>query len=166
VTDLATVIYARIEPTHTGGWRARWANAGHPPPLLVLATGETRYLDRPSGLLLAFGDAQHTDGLVDLPPMSTLLLYTDGLVESRTVDIDQGLEQLQRAAAVAATWSLERLCGHVLAELASDTNEDDVTLLAVRTPGHGAIPLLATGKAAAPTALRPGRYGGRSPRSG
>ncbi|MDX6207149.1 MAG: hypothetical protein QOF39_3206 [Frankiales bacterium] len=166
VTDLATVIYARIEPTHTGGWRARWANAGHPPPLLVLATGETRYLDRPSGLLLAFGDAQHTDGLVDLPPMSTLLLYTDGLVESRTVDIDQGLEQLQRAAAVAATWSLERLCGHVLAELASDTNEDDVTLLAVRTPGHGAIPLLATGRATGPTALRPGRYGGRSPRSG
>ncbi|MDX6207846.1 MAG: hypothetical protein QOE24_237 [Frankiales bacterium] len=136
VTDLATVTYARIEPTPAGGWRMRWANAGHPPPLMISASGEARYLDQPSGVLLAFGDAPHTDGLIDLPPLSTLLLYTDGLVESRAVDIDEGLERLRRAAAVAATWSLERLCEHVLGELTRNSNEDDVTLLAVRIPSQ------------------------------
>jgi serine phosphatase RsbU (regulator of sigma subunit) len=111
------------------------ANAGHPPPLLVSAEGTARYLAEPSGILLAFGESRHTDGTVALPPLSTLLLYTDGLVESRHRDIDHGLDRLLATAVVAAGWPPVRFCDHILSELAGDANEDDVTLLAVRVPG-------------------------------
>ena len=73
-----------------------------------------------------------------LIPGDCLVLFSDGLVESRTVDIDKGLERLRRAAVVAANWPLDRLCEHVLGELTrGDSNEDDVTLLALRIPGTG-----------------------------
>ncbi|MDX6222302.1 MAG: hypothetical protein QOD91_1356, partial [Frankiales bacterium] len=136
VTDLATAVYGRIEATHPGRWQLRWANAGHPPPLLITAEGQICYLDDPSGVLLAFGDSEHTDGAVALPPLSTLLLYTDGLVESRHRDLDHGLNRLRTVAAEASSWTLEAFCDHVLGELARDHNEDDVTLLAVRVPHH------------------------------
>ncbi|BEP14121.1 hypothetical protein acdb102_24320 [Acidothermaceae bacterium B102] len=134
VTDLATAIYGRIEESTEGGWQLRWANAGHPPPLLVLADGTARFLDEPSGLLIAFGDSSHRDGIASLPPLATLLLYTDGLVESRKRDIDHGLNRLLTVATDAADLPLSRLCDHVLGELAGVANEDDVTLLAVRIP--------------------------------
>ncbi len=134
VADLATVVYGRIEATPHGNWQLRWANAGHPPPLLVTAQGEARYLDDPSGVLLAFGDSHYEDGTAALPPLSTLLLYTDGLVESRHRDIDSGLELLRATATEASQFPLERLCDHVLSELAGAHNEDDVTLLSVRIP--------------------------------
>ncbi|MDX6227538.1 MAG: hypothetical protein QOI76_928 [Frankiales bacterium] len=136
VTDLATAVYGRIEATQPGQWQLRWANAGHPPPLLITSDGQIRYLDHPSGVLLAFGDSQHTDGAIDLPPLSTLLLYTDGLVESRHRDLDHGLNRLRATAAHASAWPLETFCDHILSELARDHNEDDVTLLAVRVPRH------------------------------
>lgn len=133
VADLATAVYARIEGPDGGPWQLRWANAGHPPPLLVTVDGATRYLDQPSGQLLGLGTGQHTDGTTALPPQSTLLLYTDGLVESRHVPIDVGLDLLAAAAAEAAGQSLEQFCDHLVAELAGDAT-DDVTLLAVRIP--------------------------------
>jgi Stage II sporulation protein E (SpoIIE)/GAF domain len=136
VTDLATAVYARIEAKGAGRWQLRWANAGHPPPLLVTTDGQIRYLDHPSGVLLAFGDSHYDDGTVALPPLSTLLLYTDGLVESRHRDIDLGLKRLRTTAAQACQWPLEQFCDHVLSELALGQNEDDVTLLAVRVPLH------------------------------
>jgi Stage II sporulation protein E (SpoIIE)/GAF domain len=135
VTDLATAIYGRIEESTPGRWQFRWANAGHPPPLLVTEEGTARYLAEPAGILLAFGDSHHTDGTVALPPRSTVLLYTDGLVESRHRDIDHGLDRLQATAVGAAGWPLAQFCDHILSELVGDANEDDVTLLAVRVPG-------------------------------
>ncbi|MDX6245842.1 MAG: hypothetical protein QOE76_3565 [Frankiales bacterium] len=138
VAELATAIYGRLEARGDGSWRLRWANAGHPPPLLCTADGQARYLDTPSGVLLAFGDAEHTDGVVDLPPLSTLLLYTDGLVESRDLDIDRGFDRLRRTAMAAAHLQVDQFCDHVVGRLADGANEDDVTVLAVRTPQVGA----------------------------
>lgn len=135
VTDLATAIYGRIEVSAAGLCRFRWANAGHPPPLLVTHDGTSRYLVEPSGILLAFGDSRYSDGLVALPAGSTLLLYTDGLVESRQREIDDGLARLAVAAETAAAWSLQAFGGHVLTELVGSANEDDVTVLAIRVPG-------------------------------
>ena len=136
VTDLATAVYAHIEAAADGGWQLRWANAGHPPPLLVTTEGDTRYLDDPSGVLLAFGDSHYEDGTVALPALSTLLLYTDGLVESRHRDIDHGLDRLRATAAEAGGRPLDGFCDHILSELARGHNEDDVTLLAVRVPAQ------------------------------
>jgi hypothetical protein len=138
VTDLATVLYGRIEQSTPGRWRFRWANAGHPPPLLVTADGAARFLDDPSGVLIAFGDSTYRDGVVTLPPLSMLLLYTDGLVESRNRDIDDGLDRLRAVARDAAALPLGRFCDYVLQELAGESNDDDVTLLAVRVPGESA----------------------------
>jgi hypothetical protein len=134
VVDLATAVYARIEASEDGGWQLRWANAGHPPPLLITTDGQIRYLDDPSGVLLAFGDSHYDDGTIALPPLSTLLLYTDGLVESRRRDIDHGLDRLRETAMQACQWPLAQFCDHILSELARGHNEDDVTLLAVRIP--------------------------------
>jgi serine phosphatase RsbU (regulator of sigma subunit) len=134
VAELATVVYGRLEPSGVGAWHLRWANAGHPPPLLCTPDGEARYLDQPSGILLAFGDAEHIDGLVELPPLSTLLLYTDGLVESRDLDVDRGFDRLRRTAMAAAHLPVGDFCDHVVGRLADGANEDDVTVLAVRIP--------------------------------
>jgi len=134
VTDLATAVYARVEGRPGGNFRLTWANAGHPPPLVVYVDGESRYLDEPSGLLLGLGEGVHTDGVAMLPALSTLLLYTDGLVESRHLPIDEGMARLRAAAETAAGWPLDLLCQHVLTELAGEA-EDDVTLLAMRVPG-------------------------------
>jgi serine phosphatase RsbU (regulator of sigma subunit) len=134
VADLATAVYGRVEPRPDGAWAMRWANAGHPPPLLVTADGAARYLQEPSGVLLALGDAQHTDGVVDLPPLSTLLLYTDGLVESRDLDIDRGFDRLRRTAVSAAQLPVGQFCDEVVGRLADGANEDDVTVLALRIP--------------------------------
>ncbi len=133
VADLATAVYARIEGTDGGPWQLRWANAGHPPPLLITHDGATRYLDQPAGLLLGLGGGRHTDGIAALPALSTLLLYTDGLVESRRTPIDVGLDRLRVAAGAAAGQPLEQFCDHISAALAGDA-ADDVTLLALRIP--------------------------------
>ncbi|MDQ1727792.1 MAG: hypothetical protein QOK14_1837 [Frankiaceae bacterium] len=135
VADLATVVYARLSGTPATGWQLAWANAGHPPPLLVAADGTARYLDAPSGILLSFGDGEHVDGVVPLPVGSTVLFFTDGLVESRILDVSDGLDALREAATVAASWPLPRLCDHLIAEVAGAGNADDVTLLAIRIRG-------------------------------
>jgi anti-anti-sigma factor len=135
VAELATVVYARLAGTPATGWQLSWANAGHPPPLLVAADGTARYLDAPSGILLSFGDGEHVDGVVPLPVGSTVLFFTDGLVESRILDVSDGLDALREAATVAASWPLPRLCDHLIAEVAGAGNADDVTLLAIRIRG-------------------------------
>jgi serine phosphatase RsbU (regulator of sigma subunit) len=66
-----------------------------------------------------------------------VLFFTDGLVESRHGDIGLGLARLRALASAARQWPLSEFCDRILLELAGGTNEDDVTLLAVRIPaGH------------------------------
>jgi serine/threonine-protein kinase RsbW len=66
-----------------------------------------------------------------LAPGATLLLYTDGLVESRDADIDRGLAALLDAAERAGTTDPDELCDRLLAGLASGVRADDVALLAI-----------------------------------
>jgi serine/threonine-protein kinase RsbW len=126
---MATALFAVLDPA-TG--RLRIASAGHLPPLLV-AGGTAELLDvRPSRMLgapPAPGPAVEWAGV--LAPGATLLLYTDGLVESRDADLDRGLAALQDAAVRAGTTDPDELCDKVLAELASGVRADDVALLAI-----------------------------------
>ncbi|WP_396134732.1 SpoIIE family protein phosphatase [Cellulomonas sp. ATA003] len=64
-----------------------------------------------------------------------MLLYTDGLIETRTESLDVGLERLRRAAAGAGTHDPELLCDALLAALASGHRSDDIALLALGRPG-------------------------------
>ena len=72
--------------------------AGHLPPLMIDADGETRLLEHPPGLPIGIDVAQqYVSQRYDFPTGSTLLLYTDGLIERRTESIDVGLERLAAA---------------------------------------------------------------------
>lgn len=84
VADTATAIYAIVEGRGGGPWQLRWSNAGHPPPLLIHPDGHTEFFDTEPDLLLGIAPARpRVTHLRPLPPRSTLLLYTDGLVEDR-----------------------------------------------------------------------------------
>ncbi|MFC5638480.1 SpoIIE family protein phosphatase [Streptomyces bullii] len=126
----ATMVLARYNP---GARRLVWAQAGHPPPLL-LRDGEVRYLTRPYGLLLgASATPSFEEAECHLEPGDRLLLYTDGLVERPPESIDRGLERL--AAAVAAhhtdgSGSLDPLLEAMLEE----ERRDDVCVLDIRVP--------------------------------
>ncbi len=97
VVDMATAVYARIERL-PDGWRLSWCNAGHPAPLLVRPDGGVELLEEPSGLVLGLADLDRVDGCRRLEPGTTVLLYTDGLVEVPGRDIDVGLDRLLGAA--------------------------------------------------------------------
>ncbi|MGY1843927.1 SpoIIE family protein phosphatase [Modestobacter sp. SYSU DS0875] len=137
VASLATALVARIETDDAdraaGVRRLHWAVAGHPMPLLVLPDGTVTDLDAPVGPPLGLGlDGARGEGATALPPGSTLLLFTDGLFERRTSDLDAGRERLRAVASRLAGEPLERFCDQLLGELLADGAEDDVAVLAVR----------------------------------
>ncbi|MEU6387903.1 SpoIIE family protein phosphatase [Streptomyces sp. NPDC046939] len=134
--SMATMILARLAVGEDDGlWRLQWTNAGHPPPLLVHHDGQARYLTDAHGLLLGTGITKaRPDAVAVLPPRSTLVLYTDGLVESPHRSIDHGLDQLRRYAAALARRPLESFCDTLLDQVRPDDNDDDVAMLVLRTP--------------------------------
>lgn len=137
VADGASCIYAVLNRLDSRDgpvrWRLRFANAGHPAPLLLDA-GEGRFIETEDHLLMGVSyGAARSDIDMMLPAGSTLLLYTDGLIERRDQGPGEGMEQLRRLASRHASGSLGDLCGRVLADLAS-LSEDDCCVLAVRVP--------------------------------
>ncbi|MFD0898871.1 PP2C family protein-serine/threonine phosphatase [Actinomadura sediminis] len=133
--ETATAVFARIERPGAGRRRLRWCNAGHLPPLLITHDGGTLFLEEHGMLLGDPGFAgSRPDGVRDLPPLSTLLLYTDGLVETRHSDLTDRLVGLRRHSAQLARLPLSDLCDRVLERMAPG-REDDVALLALRIPG-------------------------------
>ncbi|WP_327232738.1 SpoIIE family protein phosphatase [Streptomyces sp. NBC_01317] len=133
LADAATVVLARLRAGKDGAWRLSWSTAGHPPPLVVAADGTTRYLDEAHAMLIGLLPATSRPTVTtELPPGSTLLLYTDGLIESRTQDIDSGLRRLRAYTAAHHTQPLDRLCIDLARHL-GDTR-DDITLIGARIP--------------------------------
>jgi PAS domain S-box-containing protein len=122
---MATALFGSLDPV---SGRLRFASAGHPPPVL-LQGGRARYLPvRPSRMLGAPpSQAVEWDGV--LPPGASLVLFTDGLVESRSADIDEGLERLLAAVSSAGTSDPDALCDHLLSELTGPHRADDIALL-------------------------------------
>ncbi|GAA2277930.1 hypothetical protein GCM10010145_58700 [Streptomyces ruber] len=139
ITDvsMATMIFARIEEADDGHWELTWTNAGHPPPLLISHDGLADYLTDGHGLLLGTGvRATRADATALLPPGSTLLLYTDGLIEEAGHILDEGLHRLRRHAAALAHRPLASLTDQLLRRVRPVANDDDVALLALRTPAR------------------------------
>ena len=134
-TTMATVVFARAEQID-GGWRLRWTNAGHPPPLLIEHDGTARFLEEGAGLMLGTGIySVREDAVCDLPPGSSVLFYTDGLIESPAHSLDDGLERLRREAPTLAATPLDDYCDRLLRKVRPADNDDDVALLALWAPG-------------------------------
>jgi serine phosphatase RsbU (regulator of sigma subunit)/anti-sigma regulatory factor (Ser/Thr protein kinase) len=129
-TAFATLAYVVVDPKTRV---CRYTSAGHPPPLVAYPDGRVELLEGGRGLPLGTAsDTRYTQGVVELPAGSVLLLYTDGLVERRTRPIDEGLELL-RAAALEGPRDPELLVEHVLERMiGSEDRGDDIALLAVR----------------------------------
>jgi anti-sigma regulatory factor (Ser/Thr protein kinase) len=146
--QMATLLYLVVEPDHV---TIQFASAGHVPPLVIGPDGEARYLDTaPNPPLGVFESEHHTELTAELEPGSTIVLYTDGLVEERGVSIDQGLEALRLAASQDACHP-DELCDRLVdSMLAIHDANDDIAVLAVRAlptapePLHLEIPSDAT----------------------
>ena len=132
LVEFATLAYAVWTPDQGG---LDLVLAGHPAPLVMAPKGEISYaLAEPSAPLGAVPDAIFQTTHLDIAQGSTLLLYSDGLVEARDLPLDAGLERL-RASVASAPPDLEGLCDHVAERALSSDADDDVTLLAVRGLG-------------------------------
>lgn len=121
----ATCLYAVYDPA-TG--RCTMASAGHPPPALVAPDHSVRFADVTPGAPIGVGLGAFEPFETELPGGSVLALYTDGLVETRDADIDQGLERL-RGALARPFRSLDELCGSVVDAMAPEGPADDDTAL-------------------------------------
>jgi signal transduction histidine kinase/serine phosphatase RsbU (regulator of sigma subunit)/DNA-binding response OmpR family regulator/anti-sigma regulatory factor (Ser/Thr protein kinase) len=108
------------------------ANAGHPPPVIIDSDGTARFMRGARGVPIgAVGRTSYTEIETTISPGATLLLYTDGLVESRTRGLDQGLNDLVTAL-VEGPGDLEDLLDHVLATVPDKARDDDLALVGLR----------------------------------
>jgi serine phosphatase RsbU (regulator of sigma subunit) len=134
---MATLVLARVEGHPPAGpWTLRWTSAGHPPPLLLTPGGHAQYLEAGQGLVLGtpVGTGESRPNATQrLPPGSTLLLYTDGLIEIPGSDLGTGLDRLCRHALTLAHAPLDTQCDQLLARMPPGST-DDVALLALRLP--------------------------------
>jgi serine phosphatase RsbU (regulator of sigma subunit) len=111
-----------------------WAQAGHPPPVLVRC-GVARTLPQPDGILLGAGEQPYAAATVQLQPGDLLLLYTDGLVERRDTGFDAGLTTLLTVA--AGVTDPEEVIAAALRALPVADSEDDTCLVALQVLGQG-----------------------------
>jgi len=136
---MATCMYVVYDPV---AHRIKIANAGHPPPILLHLGGRVEVLRVPPGVPIGVGGVNFSTIEIDAPPGATLILYTDGLVESRMRDVWTGIEQLRERLATVSFRSgshhsppLEALCDDVLDMLGLGDRDDDIALLAARFDG-------------------------------
>jgi PAS domain S-box-containing protein len=132
ITDLsATCLYAVYDPVTR---RCSLARAGHPPPAVVSPDGTAEFLDLPANPPLGLGGLPFEDTETELPEGSLLVLYTDGLIESRQRDIDTGLTAMRKVLRDVRvrpggpqdeTPSLEAVCDSLVDALLPERAEDD-----------------------------------------
>ncbi|MER5974537.1 ATP-binding SpoIIE family protein phosphatase [Streptomyces sp. NPDC002055] len=136
--QIATCVYAVHDPNEG---RLVHASAGHLPIIVRDADGTVRRAAEPTGPPLGTGGYLHASGTMPLGPGATAVLYTDGLVERRDKDIDEGVDALEQALA-GATGSPQVVCDRLIRALGvTADHDDDVAVLVLQHPtrsGHDA----------------------------
>ncbi|RBY91354.1 SpoIIE family protein phosphatase [Blastococcus sp. TF02A-30] len=162
----ATAALARFEQTPAeldrGITRMRWANAGHPPPLVIHPDGTIAELASWQGDLMLGVDhtARRRESVISLDRGATVLLYTDGLIERRGSFLDEGMDRLRAAAAELAGRPLDELCDELIDRLVQGTPEDDVALVAIRLHRQNRPRPAEAGPSSAPPTVPPDPAGG------
>jgi serine phosphatase RsbU (regulator of sigma subunit) len=132
ITDFATVALVNVDAVTPGGPAVlRYSNAGHLPLLVIHPDGSTALVGMPGDPPLGVGgDVARRCETLELPPGATLVLYTDGLVETRDAVLTERLALLERTAGELR----DRSPGDLLDELLAvfDGHADDVAMLAMR----------------------------------
>jgi len=123
--QIVTCVYGVYDPTDR---TLVFANAGHLPPLLTTADGVTRRLDAAGGAPLGTGPLSLLESVVDVPAGALVALYTDGLVERRDNDLDDGIDTLA-AVLGAHDGELDDLPPSLVSALLPDGPDDDVAVL-------------------------------------
>ncbi|MFF1410238.1 SpoIIE family protein phosphatase [Streptomyces sp. NPDC058289] len=132
-SQIATCVYAVHDPNE--GLLA-YASAGHLPILVRDEDGTVRRAADPTGPPLGTGGWLHTSGTIALGPGSTAVLYTDGLVERRGEDIDEGVEALERALS-GAQGTPAVICDRLMRALGVDADhDDDVAVMVLQQPAR------------------------------
>ncbi|GAB3111647.1 SpoIIE family protein phosphatase [Streptomyces calidiresistens] len=159
---MATCLYAVYDPVER---TITAANAGHPPPVLLLADGTTELIDLPPNAPIGVGGVDF-ESVEDIPapPGSTLVLYTDGLVESRTRDVMEGvaflrekLTDIARMTRPGAAAPLEPMCDEILDIVGPGDRDDDIALLVARLEGIDQENVAALRMPPAPESVRDAR---------
>jgi phosphoserine phosphatase RsbU/P len=131
VAKMCTIVFAELTVT-TGV--LRFACAGHPPPLLAIPGEEPRFAwgGRSAPLDAYTFDGNRDEATELLPPGSTVLLYTDGLVEQRTQPLDDGMEQLRSTVAAHRSNPVSTMLNRVIREVPDTEHGDDICAIAAR----------------------------------
>jgi CheY-like chemotaxis protein len=131
--SLATAACVMLDPS-TGALEV--VLAGHPPPLVVDASGATRYLEADPHSPMGVRDAPlFLSSFSRLEPGATLFMFTDGLVESRVRPVGEGLDALAQTLRLAGPGGIGEVCDLILAAMTGHGDDDDVALLGIRRVG-------------------------------
>jgi GAF domain-containing protein/anti-sigma regulatory factor (Ser/Thr protein kinase) len=129
-TSMTTLAYLVIDPIAEC---VELVTAGHPPPLVIAPDGTADYLPLTGGIALGASDlARYEVHTHPLPLGASVMLYTDGLVETRGLSIDDGLERLRELAADAH--GPEALCRAAAEHLVPESPADDIAMIVARLP--------------------------------
>ncbi|MFI1283333.1 SpoIIE family protein phosphatase [Streptomyces sp. NPDC020858] len=132
-SQIATCVYAVHDPNEG---LLVYASAGHLPILVRDEDGTVRRAADPTGPPLGTGGWLHTSGTIALGPGSTAVLYTDGLVERRGEDIDEGVAALERALS-GAQGTPAVICDRLMRALGVDADhDDDVAVMVLQQPAR------------------------------
>jgi serine phosphatase RsbU (regulator of sigma subunit) len=130
---ITTTTLARIEPDGAG-WRLHWSSAGHVPPLLIVPGRQAESLFAEPGLPLGVDPEQpRPDHSRYVPADSTVVFFTDGLIEHPARSIEESLDELTDLATLYAALPLPELV-QALADHHPSDGHDDMAVLALRTP--------------------------------
>ena len=130
--QLVTLVYV-VTDRDTGTLVS--ANAGHPPPVVLRAAGDVEQLPFADGPPLGVAPIDRRETTVPFAVGDMLLAYTDGLVERRDEDIDEGLARLARAVPQLADPSLTEGLRRVVETVTDVASDDDTAVLALRRTG-------------------------------
>ena len=127
--QLVTLVYLLVDPSSD---EVLVANAGHPAPTVLRADSSVEQLPGADGGPLGLPDGERRHHRVTFGPGDTVLLFTDGLIERRSEDLDAGRARLGRALGALGEGDLEQALGSLVARVRDETQDDDVAAVALR----------------------------------